>query len=58
VNGEPIGQAVPNSTITLVVSAGDNILCTKDNVDVTGTGLDPVVEPALNQRVYLPVITR
>jgi hypothetical protein len=58
VNSAPTGQVTPNGPITLVVNAGDNVACTKDNVDLTGTNLDPDSEPALNQKLYLPAITR
>ena len=58
-NGEPVGEAVLGSTITLLVNAGDDILCTKDNVDLTGTNLDPEAEPAaITPKLYLPAINR
>jgi len=58
VNGEPIGEAVPNSFITLTVTAGAQVLCTKNNVDLTGTDLEPVPEPTGTERLYLPMINR
>ena len=58
VNNEPVGEAIPNSTITLFVNAGDKIVCTKDNVDLTGTDLDPDGEPGAIKPLFLPLITR
>lgn len=57
VAGEPIGIVEPNGPITLTVTAGDNVLCRKYNVDTSGTNLDVVQEPGgSNKRLFLPLI--
>lgn len=58
INGEPVGEVLPNSTISLTVSPGADILCTKNNTDLSGTDLEPVPEPAGSMRLYLPTIKR
>ena len=55
-NGEPVGEVTPESTVSLTVTPGADILCTKNNVDIFGTDLEPVEEPAGPARLYLPVI--
>jgi hypothetical protein len=55
--GEPVGDAETNGPITLAVNAGDDIICTKNNVDLSSTSLDTGEEPWLNgKNLFLPLI--
>ncbi len=55
---QPVGVVEPNGPITLTVNAGDDIICRKDNVDLSGTDLDEGEEPAITgMRLFLPMLT-
>ena len=58
VNGEPAGEVTPGGTISLTFTPGAEILCTKNNVDLFGTDLEPVVEPAGPFKLYLPAVVK
>jgi hypothetical protein len=58
-NGQSVGAAEPNGPITLLVKAGDSIICFKYNADTSGTDLDVGEEPAgLSKRLFLPRLSR
>jgi hypothetical protein len=56
-DGQPVGNAEANGPITLTVNAGDDIICTKDNVDLSSTSLNTGEEPSLlGKNLFLPLI--
>jgi hypothetical protein len=58
-DNQPVGIAEPNGPISLPVNSGDNIICLKYNVDISGTDLGESEEPAgLSKRLFLPMLTR
>ena len=56
---QPVGVAEPNGPITLPVNPGDNIVCLKYNVDMSGTDLSESEEPpGLGKRLFMPMLNR
>ena len=58
VNGTNVGEPLPDGDIQLSVVPGDDVVCFKNNADISGTDLDPITEPDLLFGLYLPAITR
>lgn len=59
VNGVPVGELLPSRAISIPVTPGENVVCSKFNTDVSGTNLDPGPEPdTFATHLYLPNVTK
>jgi hypothetical protein len=58
INGESVGEPAAGKSLSLPVGPGDNVVCLKYNVDISGTNLDPDEEPELTEQIFLPLLNR